>query len=78
LILFGADTGVLFKTFDHDWNVKGLIEWPSDGPIFPPVYRNSALKGEESPGAVSPSTDEGHVLNGENDVPMSCGTLQPR
>ena len=78
LILFGADTDALFKTFEHDWNVTGLIEWPPDGPIFPPEYRNSAFKGEESPGAVSPSTDKGHVLNGENDVPMSCGTLQPR
>jgi hypothetical protein len=77
LILLGWDTDVLFKTFEHDWNVKGLIEWPSEGPIFPPEDTTSAFKGED-PGLVPPSTEVGHILKGENDVPMTCGTVQPR
>jgi phosphatidylserine/phosphatidylglycerophosphate/cardiolipin synthase-like enzyme len=77
LMLLGRDTDVLFKTFEQDWNVKGLIDWPSDGPIFPSEDTTSAYK-DEGLSSVIPSTELGHILNGENDVPMPCGTVQPR
>ncbi len=77
LVLFGRDTEVLFKTFEHDWNVKGLIEWPSDGPIFPPEETTSEFRIEGSV-SVPPSTQTAHILMEESDLPMMCGTVQPR
>jgi len=75
--LVGSDTDVLFKTFEYDWNVKGLIEWPSDGPIFPPGELTLARKGKTF-GLVPPSTQVADILKMESDVPMMCGTVQPR
>jgi len=77
LIVFSSDTGVLFKTFEHDWNVKGLIEWPSDGPIFPPEGSTSGRRGETLEFFLLP-TQVPHIVQTENDVPMVCGTVQPR
>lgn len=76
-MVFSSDTGVLFKTFENDWNVKGLIEWPSDGPIFPPEGSTSGRR-SETPEFFPLSTQVPHILKTEKYVPMMCGTVQPR
>ena len=77
LVLFGTDTDFFLKTFEHDWDIKDLIDWPSDGPIFPSEETTSAFLNERL-ATLPPSAPKAYFPRVGSDVPMLCGAIQPR
>ncbi|MCP4482260.1 MAG: hypothetical protein GY817_05700 [bacterium] len=77
VILKGDDTQLFIDTFDHDWQIKGFIQWPSDGSsasVDDNPSNSSISLTKREPSLAINSSEAG---TDPDDIPMSCGSIEP-